>query len=146
MERAGRECAIADASFDRPLELEIASVFGKTAFATTAAINRHVYDLLENTIRRHKTTLVFTNLRAATERVTFALRKRFKAALETATHEEMIAPEQIEGASLVAGSGRAAGDPSGGLKAGELALRRLFDRVWSWELISARHRSGGAVE
>ena len=95
---AGRDCAIADASFHRPIELEIASVFGKTPFVPTAAINRGVYDFLEKTIRTHRTTLVFTNLRAATERVTFALRKRFAAALERGEEstEEMICPEQIQ--------------------------------------------------
>jgi ATP-dependent Lhr-like helicase len=95
---AQRECAIADASFDRPLELEIASIFGKTPFATTAAINRGVYDLLEQTIRVHRTTLVFTNVRSATERVTYALRKRFAAALERGaeTTDAMIHPEQIQ--------------------------------------------------
>jgi ATP-dependent Lhr-like helicase len=82
-ETAGRHCAIADASFDRPLELDIASVFGQTPFSTTAAINKHVYDLLEKIIRTHRTTLVFTNLRAATERVTFALRKRFAAGMSS---------------------------------------------------------------
>ncbi len=91
-ERMGRECVIADASFDRALELEIASVFGSTPFSTTAAINRRVYDFLEKTIRGNRTTLVFTNLRAATERVTFALRKRFAAAAERGDEEEMIAP------------------------------------------------------
>ncbi len=95
-EAMGRTCAIADASFDRPLELEIASVFGKTPFSTTAAINKHVYDVLEKTIRRHRTTLVFTNLRAATERVTFALRKRFAAGVENGGHNDLIPPQQIE--------------------------------------------------
>jgi ATP-dependent helicase Lhr and Lhr-like helicase len=94
-EAMGRECAIADASFDRELDLEIASVFGKTPFSTTAAINRHVYDVLEKTIRAHRTTLVFTNLRAATERVTFALRKRF-AAVQTGDPKEVVYPQQIE--------------------------------------------------
>ncbi len=102
-----RTCAIADASFRRPLVLEIASVFGSGGrgggngagpFSTTATINRNVYDLLEKTIRGHRTTLVFTNLRAATERVTFALRKRFAAALEQGEEntEAMIHPSHIE--------------------------------------------------
>ena len=97
----GEECAIADAGFARPLELDVASVFGKEAkspFITTAAINRGVYDYLERTIRENRTTLVFTNLRSATERVTFALRKRFAAALEKgeASPKEMIHPEHIQ--------------------------------------------------
>ncbi len=93
-----RQCAIADASFDRPLELEINSVFGKTPFVTTAAINRGVYDFLEQTIRAHRTTLVFTNVRSATERVTFALRKRFAAALDRGEENTaaIIAPEMIQ--------------------------------------------------
>ena len=78
-----RECAIADAGFGRAMELEIAwPGGGKTPFVKTGVINRGVYDFLEKTIRGHRTTLVFTNLRAATERVTFALRKRFEAALD----------------------------------------------------------------
>jgi len=93
----GRPCAIADASFDRPLELEIASVFGKTPFSTTATITRHIYDTLERIIRAHRTTLVFTNLRSATERLTYLLRKRFQQAIDAGTMDEHpILPEQIE--------------------------------------------------
>jgi ATP-dependent Lhr-like helicase len=95
-----RACAIADASFHRPLDLSIASVFGKSGmpFIPTAAINRNVYDVLEKTIRAHRTTLIFTNLRAATERVTYQLRKRFAAAVKAgeAHVDDLIAPEQIE--------------------------------------------------
>jgi ATP-dependent helicase Lhr and Lhr-like helicase len=93
-----RACAIADASFNRRLELDVASIFGKSPFATTAAINRGVYDLLEAAIRAHRTTLVFTNVRSATERVTYALRKRFAAALERGEESTaaMIHPEQIQ--------------------------------------------------
>ncbi|HVS71588.1 MAG TPA: DEAD/DEAH box helicase [Phycisphaerae bacterium] len=96
-----RPCAIADASFPRPLDLSIASPFAKsnTPFLTTAQINRHVYDLLESTIRRHRTTLIFTNLRAATERVTFQLRKRFAAnpiAPDGSNPADIIAPAHIE--------------------------------------------------
>ncbi len=96
---AGRDCAIADASFPRPLELTVEAPFGsKTPFVPTAQINKHVYDLLERTIRGHRTTLVFTNLRAATERVTFSLRKRFAAAIEKGEEhtDEIIHPTQIE--------------------------------------------------
>jgi ATP-dependent Lhr-like helicase len=72
-----RACAIADASFDRAMELEIAGVFGKTPFSRGTAISKNVYDTLERIIRAHRTTLVFTNTRAATERVVFQMRKRF---------------------------------------------------------------------
>ncbi len=92
---AQRPCAIADASFHRPLELDIASVFNKQPFSTTANINRNVYDFLEKTIRQHRTTLIFANTRAATERVTFNLRKRLKAALNTGQHDVIIPPEHI---------------------------------------------------
>jgi ATP-dependent Lhr-like helicase len=94
-----RPCAIADASFPRPLDLTIEAPFGnKTPFVPTAQINKHVYDLLEKTIRGHRTTLVFTNLRAATERVTFSLRKRFAAAIDKGEEhtDEIIHPSQIE--------------------------------------------------
>ena len=96
---AGRDCTIADASFHRPLELDIASVFGNTPFNTTAKINKHVYDTLETTIRAHRTTLIFTNLRAATERVTFQLRKRFAAnpiGPDGSNPTDIIAPAHIE--------------------------------------------------
>ncbi len=96
---AGRECIIADASFHRPLELEIASVFGTTPFNTTAKINKHVYDTLEQIIRAHRTTLIFTNLRAATERVTFQLRKRFATnpiSADGSNPTDIIAPAHIE--------------------------------------------------
>ncbi len=76
---AGRTCVICDATFNRPIDLDIAAPFGKTPFCTTAAINKRVYDELEDIIRHNRTTLVFTNTRSATERVTFALRDRFSA-------------------------------------------------------------------
>jgi ATP-dependent Lhr-like helicase len=100
---AGRQCAIADASFHRPLDLSIASPYGASTspFLTTTAINRHVYEFLEQTIRTHRTTLIFTNVRSATERVTFALRKRFAAALDagrsaTADPRDIVHPAHIE--------------------------------------------------
>ncbi|HUO06814.1 MAG TPA: DEAD/DEAH box helicase [Phycisphaerae bacterium] len=96
-EAAGRECAIADASFHRPLELEIESVFGNTPFSTTAKINKHVYDTLETIIRAHRTTLIFTNLRAATERVTFQLRKRFAAnPIPPETQSSALSPQDLQ--------------------------------------------------
>jgi ATP-dependent Lhr-like helicase len=73
-----RHCHIADATFDRPLEMEIRSPFTKTPFATTNTINRNTYDILEKIVREHRTTLIFCNVRSATERVTYTLRKRFK--------------------------------------------------------------------
>jgi ATP-dependent Lhr-like helicase len=98
-----RRCAIADASFPRPLDLTIAAPFGtKTPFIPTVQINKHVYDLLEQTIRDHRTTLIFTNLRAATERVTFQLRKRFAANQAPPTQDsglttqDFVRPDQIE--------------------------------------------------
>lgn len=85
----GRSCAIADASFDRPLELEVRAPFGKTPFVPGHAVSKRVYDMLEEMIRSHRTTLVFTNTRAATERITFALRKRFAAAGEEALAQQI---------------------------------------------------------
>ncbi len=94
---AARACAIADASFDRPLDLEIASVFGQTPFQKSAVIHRHIFDTLEKIIRSHRTTLVFTNLRSATERVTFQLRKRFKdLSLKGDLDLSPVLPEHIE--------------------------------------------------
>lgn len=87
-----RLCSIADATFDRPLELDTASVFTDTPFVTSATINRRVYETLEEVIKRNRTTLVFTNVRSATERVTFQLRKRFESQGDAAP----VKPEQIE--------------------------------------------------
>ena len=76
-----RDCLIADVSFAKKLDIRVASPMnflydGKPAGAdldTTAALYRKVKELVE----KHHSTLIFTNTRSGTERVSYKLSKLF---------------------------------------------------------------------
>jgi ATP-dependent Lhr-like helicase len=46
--------------------------------ASAEELNNAIYDVLTDVVKRHRTTLVFTNTRSATERVVFKLKKIFE--------------------------------------------------------------------
>jgi len=72
-----RPCTIIDAQFSKKLDLKVLSPVENIMKVTEAELDKSTYDLLNDLIQKHKTTLVFTNTRAATERVVFNLKKRY---------------------------------------------------------------------
>jgi len=72
-----RDCLIADVQFTKKIDLRVMSpVFD--LINTTATEQQHsLYNLLDKLIQEHKTTLIFTNTRSATERVIHHLKEKF---------------------------------------------------------------------
>ncbi len=72
-----RPCEIVDAQFSKKLDLKVLSPVENIMKVTEAELEKSTYGLLNDLIQQHNTTLIFTNTRAATERVVFNLRKRY---------------------------------------------------------------------
>ncbi len=70
-----RDCVIVDARFAKPIDIKVLSPLKDLVHATADEIQEKIYRSLINLIRHHKTTLIFTNTRSATERVVYKLRK-----------------------------------------------------------------------
>lgn len=72
-----RECIIADVQFTKKMDLQVLSPVSDL-IDTSAEKQRHgLYSLLDELIQKHKTTLIFTNTRSATERVINHLKEKF---------------------------------------------------------------------
>ncbi len=72
-----RDCAIVDARFEKPLDLQVRSPVDDFIHTTAQQLNANLYDTLARLIDEHRTTLVFTNTRSATERIVHILKDRY---------------------------------------------------------------------
>ncbi len=70
-----REVFIADVKLDKKIDVKVLSA-GKNLIEDTN-LGSEMYDLMDSLTREHKTTLIFTNTRAATERVVNHLKEKF---------------------------------------------------------------------
>ena len=70
-----RPCTIIDAQFSKKLDLKVLSPVENIMNVTESELDKATYELLHDLIQKHETTLIFTNTRAATERVVFNLKK-----------------------------------------------------------------------
>ena len=73
----GRECKIVDVSFVKKMDLKVISPVKDLIYIPAAELSNELYKLLYRLIKEHRTTLIFTNTRSATERVVFHLKSRF---------------------------------------------------------------------
>jgi len=73
----GRDCLIADIEMIKKVDLEILSPVEDFLNTNNLQLAHKLYELLDNLIQKNKTTLIFTNTRAATERVVNNLKERF---------------------------------------------------------------------
>jgi len=73
-----RECVVVDARFLKPMEVEVLCPRVDILRDSADAINEAIYREIRDIVLRHRTTLIFTNTRSATERVVFKLRKMFE--------------------------------------------------------------------
>jgi len=72
-----RSCIIADVQFTKKMDFTVISPV-EDLIDTTAEKQRHgLYHTLDTLIQAHKTTLIFTNTRSATERVIHHLKEKF---------------------------------------------------------------------
>jgi len=72
---ANRECEIAEVKTDKKLDIKV--LIGTKDFMEQETSQNNLYDLIDKLIQAHKTTLIFTNTRAATERVVNHLKEMF---------------------------------------------------------------------
>jgi len=74
---AERSCIIVDVQFIKQLDLKVISPVADLIDNTYEVMHHSMYTLLDDLIQQHKTTLIFTNTRAATERVVHHLKDKF---------------------------------------------------------------------
>lgn len=72
-----RECKIVDVQFIKNLDLKVMTPVQNLIDTTHALMHSSLYSLLDTLIQEHKTTLVFTNTRSATERVVDYLKTKY---------------------------------------------------------------------
>jgi ATP-dependent Lhr-like helicase len=73
----GRECVIVNASYLKLLSIKVLSPADDLIYTSAEVITNNMYKMLDSIIDKHKTTLIFTNTRSATERVVFHLKQKF---------------------------------------------------------------------
>jgi len=72
-----RPCKIVDVQFIKKLDLKVLSPVPDLIETEHGSMHQAMYDLLHNLIQTHKTTLIFTNTRSATERFVHNLKEKF---------------------------------------------------------------------
>ncbi|MAG25071.1 ATP-dependent helicase [Candidatus Pacearchaeota archaeon] len=79
---AGRDCDIADVKLDKGIEIGLDYPGESILEAETPESQEKLYKILDGLIEEHKTTLIFTNTRAATERMVHYLDLHFPGKYE----------------------------------------------------------------
>ena len=72
-----RNCKVVDVNYLKQLDMKVLSPVEDIVEEDPEVINRSLYNLLDELISSHKTTLIFTNTRSGTESVVFNLKKKF---------------------------------------------------------------------
>ena len=72
-----RECRIVDVQFIKSMDLKVLAPVPDLVGAEHAMMHNSMYALMDDLIQSHRTTLIFTNTRSATERVVHYLKEKF---------------------------------------------------------------------
>lgn len=72
-----RDCLIADVQYAKKLDMKVLCPVNDLIHTSASEMQRSLYTLIDNLIQEHKTTLIFTNTRSATERVIAHLKEMF---------------------------------------------------------------------
>jgi ATP-dependent Lhr-like helicase len=72
-----RSCKIIDVQFIKEMDLKVLSPVSDLIGVEHALMHHSMYVLMDKLIQDHKTTLIFTNTRSATERVVHHLKEKF---------------------------------------------------------------------
>jgi len=72
-----RDCVIADIQYLKKMDIKVLSPLPDMINTTSKEISYALYSLIDKLIEEHKTTLIFTNTRSATERVINNLKEMF---------------------------------------------------------------------
>lgn len=91
---SNRDCKLVDISAIKKMDLKVLSPVPNLIDTTYEELQKESYKLIDKLIQEHKTTLIFTNTRAATERVVHHLREKFPDRYSDLTNLEET-PENI---------------------------------------------------
>ena len=72
-----RNCQIVDVNYKKKLEITVSSPVSNLITEDYNQIQKNTYKLIDELIQKHKTTIIFTNTRSATERVVHNLKDTF---------------------------------------------------------------------
>ena len=72
-----RNCKICDVQFVKKVDLKVLTPFPDLIGSAPDEMHDAMYTLIDNLIQTHRTTLIFTNTRSATERVIHHLKEKF---------------------------------------------------------------------
>ncbi len=70
-----RPCVIIDARFTKPIDIRVLAPVKDLLHTPVEKVNDAIYRELARIVKKHRTTLIFTNTRSSTERVAFKLRR-----------------------------------------------------------------------
>ncbi len=73
----GRECVLADVQFTKKIDIRVLTPVTDLIDTTGEELHSSLYYLIDELVQEHKTTVIFTNTRSATERVVHHLKERF---------------------------------------------------------------------
>ncbi len=73
-----RDCLIVDVTGMKDVDIEVISPVDDLVYTPAGEASTEMYEILDDLIQQHTTTLVFTNTRSATERVVFNLKQRYQ--------------------------------------------------------------------
>ncbi|VVB53084.1 ATP-dependent DNA helicase Hel308 [uncultured archaeon] len=72
-----RDCHVVDVQAFKQLDLKVLSPVKDLINTSQTELQDAMYNLIDDLIQKHRTTLIFTNTRAGTERLVIELKKRF---------------------------------------------------------------------
>jgi ATP-dependent helicase Lhr and Lhr-like helicase len=73
----GRDCLIAEVKESKKMDIRVLAGVGDLIETDSEKLHSSLYSLIDKLVQSHKTTLIFTNTRAATERVVNHLKELF---------------------------------------------------------------------
>jgi len=89
-----RDCKIVDVNYAKQLDLKVLSPVPNLMKASYEQLANETYRIIDELVQSHKTTLIFTNTRSATERVVHHLKNKFPQHYSELEEEE--SPEEME--------------------------------------------------
>ncbi len=72
-----RSCVVVDASWSKKITAKVISPVKDLIYSNESEIDESMYKIINDIIKKNRTTLIFTNTRSGTERLVFNLKRRF---------------------------------------------------------------------
>ncbi len=86
-----RDCLIVDTTYAKKMDFRVIAPVSDLIYTPYSVINEEMYEMLCDLIRKHRTTLIFTNTRSGAERVSFKLRQLLPLYVEEIGKEDVAA-------------------------------------------------------